>query len=148
MGRNSIKFEGDIFADLMKKLDEIGGGEAMKRGTEKALIEAKKHTTAKIEKCMVPSNLPAGGKYSTGKTRESINKDMTVKWSGLTAEIPVGFDFSKSGLVSTFLMHGTPKMKAVKGLADAVYGSKTKKEERQIEEQALQQVIKDIVEGK
>lgn len=129
----------------MAKLDKLGGTQAMKKGVEEALIESKKHVNPLIEQAM--AKLPAGGKYSSGDTKKSIDKDMSVEWQGMTASVKVGFDFSKSGLTSIFLMYGTPRMKPVSGLKNAIYGTKTQKELATIQEDELMKVIKKIMEG-
>ena len=82
-----------------------------------------------------------------GETKKSIDKEMKVDWEGGTGSIKVGFDFSKSGLVSIFLMYGTPSMKPVKGLKAAVYGTKTQKEIGELQEAEISKVIKRIMEG-
>lgn len=129
----------------MAKLDELGGTDHMKKGVEKALIESKKHITPKIEQAI--THLPAGGKYSTGITKESIDTDTAVEWEGLTATIKVGFDFEKSGLTSIFLMYGTPRMKPVSGLKNAIYGTKTKKEIAELQESVLWDIITGVMEA-
>ena len=134
----------------MSKLDELGGSTVMKKGVEKALIESKKYVNPLIEQSM--TKLPAGGKYSTGDTKQSIDEEMKVEWSGMTGEIKVGFDFSKSGMKSIYLMYGTklngtPKMKPVAGLKNAIYGAKTKKEIANIQEEILADYIKKVMEG-
>lgn len=145
MARNKIGLQVKELDYYMAKLDELGTGKAMKRGVEGALKASKQHVNPLIEKSM--TKLPAGGKYSIGNTKESIDRDMSVEWSGLTASIKVGFDFSKSGVTSIFLMYGTPRMQPVSGLKNAVYGSKTQKELATIQEEALQKVILRIMEG-
>lgn len=145
MARNKIglKFEG--WEEYMAKLDELGGTHTMKKAVNEALVESKKHVDPLIEKAIV--KLPAGGKYSTGETKKSIDKEMDVTWNGFTGEIKIGFDFSKSGLKSIFLMYGTPKMKPVSGLKAAIYGSKTQKEIAEIQEKILSDHIKKVMEG-
>ena len=145
MARNKIGLQFNGWEDYMAKLDELGGSQAMKKGVNEALIESKKHVNPLIEKSM--GKLPAGGRYSTGDTKESIDDEMKVEWEGLTGTIKVGFDFSKSGLKSIFLMYGTPKMKPVSGLKSAIYGSKTKKEIAEIQEKVLSDHIKKFMEG-
>lgn len=150
MARNRIGLQFDGWEDYIAKLDELGGSNAMKKGVEEALIESKKHINPLIEKSM--AKLPAGGKYSTGDTKESIDKENKVKWSGMTGEIKVGFDFSKSGPKSIFLMYGTkvngtPRMKPVAGLKNAIYGTKTQKEIAEIQEKVLSEAIKKVMEG-
>lgn len=144
MARNKIglKFEG--WEEYMAKLDEVGKGEAMKRGVESALKASKAYVNPLIEQAM--TKLPAGGRYSTGDAKKSIDKEMKVEWSGMTGEINVGFDFSESGMKSIFLMYGTPKMKPVSGLKNAIYGAKTKKEIATIQEEAIAKVITRIME--
>ena len=150
MARNRIGLQFDGWEDYIAKLDELGGAKAMKKGVEEALIESKKYVNPLIDKAMV--KLPAGGRYSTGDTKESIDKGNKVEWSGMTGEIKVGFDFSKSGLKSIFLMYGTevngtPRMKPVAGLKSAIYGAKTKKEVAEIQEKVLSNHIKKVMEG-
>lgn len=145
MARNKIGLQGDMFADYIAKLDKLGGTEAMKQGTNRALQASKEYVNPLIQQAM--TKLPAGGKYSTGRTKESIDFDKTVDWQGYTAGIKVGFDFSKSGLTSIFLMHGTPRMRPVAGLKDAIYGNKTQKKIAEIQEAELSRTIKQIMEG-
>lgn len=144
MARNRIGLQVEGFEEYMAKLDEVGGTAAMRRGVEEALKESKKYVNPLIEQAM--TKLPAGGRYSTGDTKRSLDKDMSVEWQGATASIKVGFDFSESGLKSIFLMYGTPRMKPVTGLKAAVYGAKTKKEIAAIQGAALDKVIKEIME--
>ena len=145
MARKKIGLQFNGWEDYIAKLDELGGTNAMKKGVEEALIESKKHVNPLIEKSM--GKLPAGGRYSTGGTKESIDKENKVEWSGMTGEIKVGFDFSKSGVKSIFLMYGTPKMKPVTGLKSAIYGNKTQKEIAEIQEKVLSNHIKKVMEG-
>lgn len=148
MAHNKIGLHVKGFEDYMARLDEVGGTDAMKRGVESALKASKSHVNSKISACMAKSNLPAGGKYSVGEgTRKSIDSEMVVFWNGMTAHINVGFDFYESGLKSIFLMHGTPKMSPVSGLKEAIYGNKTKREIAKLQGEALDKVIKRIMEG-
>ena len=145
MARNRIGLQVEGFEDYMAKLDELGGADAMKRGVNEALRDSKKYVNPLITQAM--AKLPAGGRYSTGNTKESIDESMTVDWEGMTASIKVGFDFKKSGMTSIFLMYGTPKMSPVNGLKAAIYGAKTKKQIAVIQAEALDRVIKEIMEG-
>ena len=145
MARNKIGLHFEGWEEYMAKLDELGGINVMRTGVDKALVESKKHVTPLIKNAM--SKLPAGGRYSTGDTKASIEEEMKTEWEGATGSIKVGFDFSKSGLTSIFLMYGTPKMKPVAGLKSAVYGSKTQKEIAEIQEKVLSAAIKDFMEN-
>ena len=153
MGRNRISLQVKGFDEYMAKLDKLGGSDAMKRGVEGALKESKQYVNPQIESAIAKSNLPAGGKYSHGDTKQSIDKSMTVEWSGFTGEIKVGFDFKKSGLTSIFLMYGTavngtPRMRPVPGLKNAIYGTKTQRQIAKLQGEALDKVVKRIMEGK
>ena len=150
MARNKIGLQFTGWEEYIAKLDELGGTQVMKKGVEEALIESKKHVNPLIEKAM--GKLPAGGKYSHGGTKESIDTETKVEWEGMTGAIKVGFDFSKSGLKSIFLMqgtkvNGTPRMKPVSGLKSAIYGAKTQKEIAEIQEKVLSEHIKRVMEG-
>lgn len=145
MARNRIGLQTKGLDEYMAKLDKLGGSQAMKKGVEEALIESKKHVNPLIEQAM--TKLPAGGKYSTGDTKKSIDKELSVEWEGMTGVIKVGFDFSQSGPKSIYLMYGTPRMKPVSGLKNAIYGAKTQKELATIQEEALQKAILRIMEG-
>ena len=150
MARNKIGLHFDGWEEYIAKLDELGGTQTMKKGVEEALIESKKHVKPLIEKSM--AKLPAGGRYSTGGTKESIDKENKVEWAGMTGAIKIGFDFSKSGIKSILLMqgtkvNGTPRMKPVSGLKAAIYGAKTQKEIAEIQEKVLSEHIKRVMEG-
>lgn len=147
MARNKIGLQVKGFEEYMSKLDEVGGSTAMKRGVESALKSSKQYVNPQINTAMATSNLPAGGRYSTGDTKASIDTDMKVEWEGMTAAIKVGFDFKKSGLKSIFLMYGTPKMPPVAGLKNAIYSAKTKREIGNIQAEVLGTVIERIMEG-
>lgn len=141
-----ISLQGDLFKEYMERLDRLGGLEAMKEGTERALKASKDYVNPLIETAM--NKLPARGKYSTGRTKESINSDDTVEWIANVASIKVGFDFQKSGLTSIFLMYGTPRMRPATGLKNAIYGSATQKEIAKIQAEELDKVISEIMRGR
>ena len=147
MARNRVGLVANGLEEYMNKLEELGGATAMKKGAEAALKTSKKYVVPLIEQAMATSNLPAKGKYSFGDTKESIDDDMTVGWSGLTGEVKIGFDFSKSGMKSVMLMHGTPKMSPVKGLKAAIYGNKTQKAIAELQGEALTNAIREVIEG-
>lgn len=112
--KNWISIDMYAFADYADKLDKLGAD------LKKVLGEAMEEGAAKVEedvlKAIEPANLPAKGKYSRGKTKESVIKDAKVKWSGSYGEIGVGFDKSKPG-AGGWLITGTPKMRPDQELA-------------------------------
>ncbi len=145
MARNKIGLHFKGFEEYIERLDELGNTPAVKRGVESALKASKQYVNPLISSAI--TKLPAGGKYSTGDTKASIDTDMAIEWEGLTGAIKVGFDFKKSGLKSIFLMYGTPSMPPVAGLKNAIYGAKTKKEIAQIQQEAITKVIQRVMEG-
>ena len=146
MARNKIGLQVKGFDEYMAKLDELGGGKAMERGGESALIASKQYVNPLIEQAMNKSNLPAHGRYSIGEgTKHSIDKNMKVEWEGKTAYVKVGFDFKESGLKSIFLMYGTPKHDPVAGLYDAIYGNKTQRQIGKLQGEALVKVIERLM---
>lgn len=145
MARNKIGLQVKGFEEYMSKLDELGGSQAMKRGVESALKASKQYVNPLINQAM--NNLPAGGRYSIGETKQSIDEDTKVDWEGMTGSVKVGFNFKESGMKSIYLMYGTPKMSPVKGLKAAIYGTKTKKKIAEIQGETLNKVVKRIMEG-
>jgi hypothetical protein len=145
MAKAKMGLQFDGWEETIAKLDELGGSSAVKRGVEKALSASKEYVNPLINQAM--TKLPAKGKYSTGDTRESINNDMKVEWQGTSGSIKIGFDFKKSGPKSIFLMYGTPKMSPAKGLKNAIYGAKTKKEIAEIQSEIINKHIKEVMEG-
>lgn len=146
MPRNRFGLQFTGWEEMITKLDDVGGSKAMTEATDLALKKSKEYVNQEIDK--VIDHLPAGGKYSTGRTKESLDKKDTVDWQGLKASVDVGFNFKKSGLTSIFLMYGTPKMRPVAGLKDAIYGAKSKKEVAKIQKEIIQGKIIEIMEGK
>lgn len=147
MARNRFGIEFSGFDEYIKKLDAIGGGAAVKKGAEEALIASKKHINPKIESAMQKGNLPAQGRYSTGETLRSLDADMDIDWKNLTASIKIGFDMNVSGMKSIYLIYGTPRMKPVKGLKDILFGAQTRFELAKIQQEAMTEAVKKVMEG-
>ena len=121
-----MKMEVPNLDGIIKQLEELGGD--VKAATEEALKETHRIVTEKIEAAMVPANMPAGGKYWTGDTLDYLRTQAVITWQGTQASVPVGFEITKGGINSIFLMYGTPRMSPVKGLRDAVFGKETQAE--------------------
>ena len=145
MARNRVSLQFSGFLEMAEKLDELQGD--LKKTTEEALRESKAVVSKNLLNATNKANYPAHGKYSTGKTRHSIDTQKNVKWEGTAGEIKVGFDFKKSGLTSIFLMYGTPRMKKVQQIYDAVYGRKTKTQVSKIQKDIFANAIKEKMEG-
>lgn len=144
MAKKKNGFDTTALLKYAERLDELGGSDALKRATTAGMAEAKKEINKQVTAAMQTSNLPAGGKYSTGDTLDSLDENLTATWNGDIASLPVGFDMSKSGITSILLMHGTPKMRPVAGLKDALYGKKGKAAARKAQEEAMQKVIERL----
>lgn len=137
-------FDTSALLKYADRLEELGGTDALKRATEAGMAVAKQEINKDITAAMQTSNLPAGGKYSTGDTIQSLDKGMSPAWEGNLATLPLGFDMNESGLTHIFLMHGTPKMKPVAGLKEALYGKTAQRKARKAQEAAIQKVIKRL----
>lgn len=147
MAKAKMGLQFDGWEETITKLNNLAGNTVTKKAVSEALIKSKEHVNVGIEKAVSNGSLPAKGKYSTGDTKDSINRDNEVTWQGQTATIKVGFDFKKSGTTSIFLMYGTPKMKPAKGLKTAIYGSKARKEIAEIQSEIINKHIKEVMEG-
>lgn len=110
---------------------------------EDGLTKCHRYITKNLERDAVPSNYPAGGKYSTGGTAKSIYRDPTVHWLGSkNAYVKVGFDHKKS-YVPLILMYGTPKIKPVRKLYNDIYSRKTRSECRALQLDDIEQWWED-----
>ena len=125
MGKNLLKLDVSGFEEYIQKLEKLEAD--IKPIVEDALNQAGETITDDTFDGVSKSNLPRGGEYSTGKTRESIIKNPRVKWEGTTAEIGVGFDFNKPG-AGGYLITGTPRMAPDKALNRIYKGKKYMKD--------------------
>lgn len=124
MARIAVEFAG--FDEVLKKLNKLGAD--TKQITEDALQKSFDIVTRKAEAAIAKPNLPAGGKFSTGRTEESLTRTLDVTWTGTEASAPVGFNIKKGGLPSIFMMYGTPRYMKVQAVYDAFYSSATEGE--------------------
>lgn len=140
MARMKIEIEG--FDEILKKLNALEGD--VRKATEDALRKTHEIVTEKAEKGMANANLPAGGEYSTGDTLKTLRRNAEIEWQGNVAEVKVGFDIANGGLVSIFLMHGTPRMNPDRALYNAFYGNTTKKEIIAAQEEVFWNAIREL----
>lgn len=132
----TVEFTG--YETLKKQLDEIGGN-ATKRAVESALKASQQIVARQVDAAMIHHT-------ETGETKKSIVKNNSVEWTGDTAAVDVGFDIAGGGLASIFLMYGTklhgqPHITPDRNLYNAVYGAKTRKEIKKIQEETFFKVI-------
>lgn len=84
----------------------------------------------------------------TGDTENSLDTNPVVNKQGDTYSIDIGFHISQGGLPSIFLMHGTPKQAPDTQLYEAVFGKKTAREIKKLQQtyvkQALQKYLGDL----
>lgn len=144
MAKKKNGFDTRALLEFAGRLDELGGSDALKRAVTAGMAQAKQEINKQVTSAMQTSNLPAGGKYSTGDTLKSLDKEMAATWNGNVASLPLGFDMAKSGIVSIVLMYGTPKMRPVPGLVDAIYGKKGKAAALKAQKEAMQKIIERL----
>ena len=116
MAKITIEFDG--FDEALKRFEEME--KDLKPVVEKALEKTHRIMTPGIESAITPHHM-------TGRTEASLHSTPKVKWNGNVGEIDIGFNISKGGLPSIFLMYGTPKMRPDMKLWDAFFGSNVKK---------------------
>lgn len=142
MARNRIGLEIDL-ESMINSLEKAGSN--VKSAVDEVEKASKKVVTDALVRDTVKANFPAKGKYSTGNLAKSIDKDYSVRWQGYTAEIKVGYDFSKSGIESIVLMYGTPRMKKAQKLYNDIYGTKVRKEIADVQQEALNKILERAV---
>lgn len=137
-------FDTTMLEKYGEQLEALGGSAALKRAVQAGMAQAKLAINTQVTAAIQPGNLPAGGKYSTGDTQASLDKNMAATWEGNIATLPVGFDMSKSGITSILLIYGTPKMKPATGLHDALYGKKAQRKAREAQEAAMLTILERL----
>lgn len=146
MARNTMQLDLKGFNELITKLDGLGGD--IKKATQDALEKAGQKIGEDTATAVQRSNLPAGGKFSQGDTAKTVVENPKVEWSGDTASIGVGFDFSKRGaggfLIKGYYQnfHGTPRHMAPQPQLNAMYTGKGYM--KQIQNEMAKEVTKVI----
>lgn len=138
MGKNKIGLQ----IDMENMVSSLEAAEAdVKDAIANVLKASKRVVTDTLVKDTVKANFPAKGKYSTGRLAKSIDTNYNVEWKGTVAEIKVGYDFKKDGLVSVFLMYGTPRHAKSQKIYNDFYGARIKKQLAQIQQEALKNIL-------
>lgn len=137
-----LKLEFDGFDEVLSKLKKLEGD--VKTTAEKALKKSHEYVTPLLEESAQKPNLPRKGKYSTGKTLKSLERDAVVQWVGEEAQVYVGFNIEKGGLPSIFMMYGTPRYMKNQKMYDAIFASKTQEKIRQIQEDTWWEEIRRL----
>lgn len=136
--RNKITLQFAGFEEYAEKLDKLGGD--LKATTEKALQNSHDYIMPKLHQDMRKH-------HRSGQTESSIVDDAKVEWEGTTASVRIGFKIRDGGLPSIFLMYGTPRMKKDQKLYDDIYGNKTKKAIKELQEKTFARAIKKVMGG-
>lgn len=131
MAKIKMDFKG--MSSVMETIDKMGL--SVHDAAEKALKESADLVTNQVKQ-----ELPRY-KVNTGEMKDSLYENQKVIWIGETASISAGFN-QKDTMHATYMMiTGTPYMFPDKKLYDAIYGAKTKKAIKEIQERALMEVI-------
>lgn len=147
MARNRMTIQFDGLDIYRRKLDQLGGGQAVKQAFDEALEDTQKLIADKVSAAMTTHN-------DTGKVKQSIITNDPVEWSADVASVNVGFDIvaggSYDGLPSIFLMYGTqlygqPHIKPDRNLYNAVYGTAVRRQVKQIQEEAFARVLQRVM---
>ena len=141
MAKKKTGFDTTALLKYAADLEAAGDSAALKRAVEAGMKSTKQKTNEQVRAAMQPGNLPARGRYSTGKTLQQLNTDMDVQWDGNTAILPLGFNLRDGGMVSIFLMYGTPKHGPAPGLREAL-----KENPRKISRKEMESACKKILE--
>lgn len=141
---NMMKLEFAGFDEMLKKLTALEAD--TKSIAEEALRRTFDIVTREEEIGIQAPNLPAQGKFSTGRTEKSLLRTFSVKWQGTVGGTDVGFQIDKGGFPSIFLIRGTPKMQKDQKLYDAFYGDRIRGEflnaQREVFTKALEEAMK------
>lgn len=143
MAKNKMTIQFDGLEVYQKQLEQLGGGQAVKRAFDEALEESQKLIAEKVTATMSPHN-------NTGKVKRSIITHDPPEWVGDTGAVNVGFDIVGGGLPSIFLMYGTqlygqPHIQPDRNLYNAVYGTAVRKQVREIQEKAFTRVLNEVM---
>lgn len=102
-----VKLDTSGMERILAQIEKLGGD--VKPVTEKALRKGALKVMNATLSATNAANYPRGGAYSRGYTREAVIHFPKVEWDGMTASVPIGFDFSLPG-AGGFLIAGTPRM--------------------------------------
>lgn len=139
MARKRFSIDGDLWSPYLEKLQKVGSMDFLQETVEKALTDSKEYVTANLHKDMKKHK-------RTGRTEATIDDDSGVEWSGTLAEIKVGFNISKGGLASVFLMYGTPRMQPDRKLYNDVYGAATQRKISEIQKEVFESALQSVME--
>lgn len=133
----AIDFSG--MDNLIKKLTDLE--EDVHAVVEQALMETAVKTTSRLQSVASnPPTYPAGGKYSEGKTAETVRQPEIIWKSPDSGYVRYGMD-TKDYKVPYYIMYGTDKFDASQDLRKAVISATIKKDFETDLEEALQKAV-------
>ena len=140
-----ILFDG--FDQLAEEIDKAGAN--LKDAVDEALSETQKLIQRKVTDAAKPyASRSDAHPYASGDMYRAIIDKPEVEWTGMVAEVAVGFDLTaKGGFHSIYVMngtkvHGTPRVKKDQKLWNAIKGAQTKKEIAAVQEEVLRKYLK------
>lgn len=139
MNKAKLQFSG--FEEMRSKLN-AAGADVVKIATE-ALEATNKVIYDAAKAAVQKQNLPAQGRFSTGRTEAALREQPIIEVKGNNVIAHVGFDLKNGGFPSIFLMHGTPRMKPARGLYEAFYGQdgEIMQVQREVFEKAMERIF-------
>ena len=140
MAKISLDFEG--FDEILKRLTKLDAD--VEKVAEEALKETHKIVTDKAAVAVQKQNLPAKGRYSTGRTAASLQTTPKITWKGTEGSVEVGFDIKHGGLPSIFMMYGTPRYMKNQMLYDAFYGDQTEGQIRNAQKDIFYKALEEF----
>lgn len=113
-GRKTLRLDTSGIEELLKRVDEFGG--SVEKTAELVLKKAAVAVQNDTVLALSDKDLPAKGKYSTGRTLKSVIHFSKPEWNGTVVSVPVGFDFEKPGAGGFLIsgrraINGTPRVK-------------------------------------
>lgn len=128
-----IKFDAKGFENMLQTIDRMGL--SVKEATNQALKESYDLVTNQLKQEL------ARYKENTGALKDSFYESEEVHWIGGNAYIKAGLNQKQSMHATYMMITGTPYKSPDKQLYNAIYGAKTKKAIKEIQEKALMKVI-------
>lgn len=146
MGKNMLKLDTSGFDYFVSKLQKLNAD--LKPIFTDALTQAAETITEDTLEGVKDQYLPAHGEYHRQghPTEKSIVTHPEVVWQGVTAEVAVGFDFSKPG-AGGFLITGTPRMRPDKKLNQIYKGKRYMSQIKKDMEEVFQDAIDKYMRG-
>lgn len=138
---NKVTFDTVYFDGYIERLEELGGSDLIKQAVDSGLKAAKAKINEDIKNALVKPNMPKQGVYSTGKSKQNIDKNFNVKWEYPYGAIWVGLSWDKLGKGGQVLIYGTPSQEPIKGLKEAIYGAKARRHVKKEVQQAIDKII-------